>query len=77
MFGKDVCIPTLANSLQPKCRYLGDESYLLSLEVLRQGCMLAAVNSKRAWDRQPEWQKFLKFKVGDLVLLRNHKKETS
>ena len=33
MFGRVVYIPTLANLLQPKSTYLGDESSLVSLEM--------------------------------------------
>ena len=53
MFGKDVYIPTLANILQPKLRYLGDKHSLFCIEMLREAYMLAAINVKRARDRQP------------------------
>ena len=47
MFDRDVFIPTLANLLQPKFRYLGKKSSLLSIEMLREVYMLAGINSKR------------------------------
>ena len=53
MCGRDPYIPSLANLLQPKLGYLGDKSFLLSLEMLEQTYMLAAINVKRARDRQP------------------------
>ena len=52
MFWRDAYIPMLANLLQPKLRYLGDKSSLLSIEMLRETYMLVAVNIKRARDRQ-------------------------
>ena len=47
MFGRDMCIPAIANLLQPKVSYLGDKSSLLSLEMLRETYMLATINLKR------------------------------
>ena len=61
MLRRDVYTPTVANLLQPKLRYLGDKSSLLSMEMLKEVYVLAAVNLKR---------------VGNKVLLRNHKKHT-
>ena len=68
----------LPNLLQPKLRYLGDRSPLLSIDVLREAYMLDAVNLKRAKVTQPNKRtnEIPKFKVGDLVLLGNHKKQT-
>ena len=69
--------PTLANLLQSMIRHVRDESSLCSLEMLSEAYMLAAVNLKRARDRQPN--KVIKakpiFKVGNLVLGRNFKKQ--
>ena len=52
MFGRDVFIPTLPNLLQHKLRYLGGKSSLLC-KMLRGVFMLAAINLKRARERQP------------------------
>ena len=51
MFGRDVYIPTIANPLQPKLRNLGEMSSLLSIEMLREACILAEKNFKRVRDR--------------------------
>ena len=51
-FGRDVCISTLANLLQPKLQYLGYKS-LLSMEMPREAYMLTAINLKRVRDKQP------------------------
>ena len=77
-FGRDVHIPTLANQLHPKLRYLRDVSALLSVEMMRYTYMLVAVNLKKARDKQPSKviKEIPKFKVSDLVLLRNHKKHS-
>ena len=48
MFVRDAYIPTLANLLQPKLRYLEDKSSLLSREMLRDPYMFTVVNGKRA-----------------------------
>ena len=57
---------------------MDDTSILLSLEMLREAYMLAAVNLKKARDRQPKkvTNIFPNFKVSGLVLLRNHKNHT-
>ena len=46
--------------------------------MLIEAYLLAAVKFKRARDIQPSrmTKEIQKFKVGDLVLLRNHKKHT-
>ena len=78
MFGRHVYISTLANLLQPKLRYLGDASALLSVEMLWEVYRLAAVNVKKERDRQPikVIKEIPKYKVSNLVLLRNWKKHT-
>ena len=53
MFGRDVYIHTLANLLQPKWRFLGQNSSLLSIEMLREVYMLAAINSKGIREKHP------------------------
>ena len=75
IFVRDVYITTLANALQTKLRYLGDD-FLLSVEMLRETCMLGAINVKWARDRQPskKTKDLPKSKVGDLMLLKNHTK---
>ena len=37
--------------LQMKLRYLGDTSFMLSLEMLRESYMMAAINIKKTKDR--------------------------
>ena len=71
MFCRDIYIPTLADLPQPELGYL-DKSSLLSIEVLREAHMSEAINFKMAGDRQPSkiTKYLLKFKVGDLVLLK-------
>ena len=71
-FGRDVYIPTVANQVQAKLRYLGDKSSLLSVEMLREAYMLAAIHFKRTRDRQPSkgTKKISKSKVRHLVLLK-------
>ena len=53
MFGRDVYIPTPANLLQPKLRYLADKFSFLSIEMLREVCMLAVMSLKWARKKQP------------------------
>ena len=48
MFGRDVYIPILANVLQPKLRYVDDTSSMLSLEMLTEAYMMAAINFTKA-----------------------------
>ena len=71
MFGRDMYIPPIAHLLQPKLRYLEDKSSLLSVEMLREAYMLAAINLKRVRDRQlmKRRKEIPKFKIGDLELL--------
>ena len=38
--------------LQPKLRYLGDTPYMVSLEMIREAYMMAAVNLNKATDIQ-------------------------
>ena len=63
MFGRDVYISTLVNLLQPNVRYLDDSSTLLSVQILREACMLAAVNLKNAGDRLPNKVKKINSKI--------------
>ena len=74
MFERNVYIPTFANLLEPKLRYMGNKSKLHSLEMLKEAYTLVAVNFKKARDWQPNkvTKEISKFKVGDLVLLRSH-----
>ena len=69
MFRRDdlATLPTSANLLQPKLLYIGDKSSLLSMEVLREAYMLAAINLKRARDKQhiKKTKDTPKFKVRD------------
>ena len=58
MFDRYVYILILVNMAQPKLRYLGVTSSLLSLELLREAYMMAAVYLKKAQDGQPN--EFLK-----------------
>ena len=75
---KDMHIPGLADLLQPKLWYVGNKSSLLSGEMLREAYMLAAIYLKRAGDKQPteKTKDPPKFKVRDLLFLKNHKKQT-
>ena len=59
--------------LQPKLWYLRDRSSFISIDLLRDAFMLAAINLKRAGGRPPV--KRTTFKVRDLVLQKNHKKQ--
>ena len=47
MFGRYVYLPTQANLLQSKLRYIADASALLSVEMLRKAYTLLAVNLKK------------------------------
>ena len=71
-----MCIPTFANMLQPKLRYLDNVSSMLSLEVPREAYKMVAINLRKGRDRQPSKivEEIPKFKAGDFVLLRNLKK---
>ena len=70
-------IPMLANLLQPKLRYSGDESSLLSRNFKRNIHVSCSKFKKRKGQTTQQMTKEIsKFKVGDLVLLRNHKKQT-
>ena len=42
MFVTDAYLPILANMLQPKMRYLGDISSMLSLKMLRKAYMVGS-----------------------------------
>ena len=81
MFGRDLYICTLANLLQPKLRHLGDALALLSEKMFRKVNVVAVVNfeKKKVRDGQPAEviKDIPKFKVGDILLLRNHKKHTT
>ena len=39
--------------MQPKLKYQGDKSSLLSIEILKEPYILAAINLKKARDKQP------------------------
>ena len=54
MFKPDIYIHTLANLLQPKLRYLGDRSFLLCREMLREDYILVTMNLKRTRETQPQ-----------------------
>ena len=62
--------------LQPKLIYIGKTSSMMPLKMLREAYMIAAVNFKKAQDRQlgKKVKDIPEFKVGDLALLKNHKK---
>ena len=75
MFERDVYIPMLASVLQPKLRYLGDRSSLLSVEMVSEAYMLTSLNLKEQERSSKMTKDILKIKVGDLVLLQNHKKQ--
>ena len=47
MFGRDIYIPTLANMLQSKLRYLADTSSMLSIDMLREGYVITAITLKK------------------------------
>ena len=58
-------------------QYLGDKSSLLSIEMLREAYMLAAIHLKRARDKHPiqRTKDSPEFKGRDIALLWNHKKQ--
>ena len=58
-------------------QYLGDKSSLLLIEMMRKTYMLAAIDLKRAREKQPinRTKDLFKFKVRDLLLLQNDKKQ--
>ena len=68
MFGRDIYIPFFATVLQPTLRYLGNISSRLSWEMLREAYMMAAINLKKAQDRQPGKVVKGAHKVGDCVI---------
>ena len=53
MFLRAVYVPSLANLLQLKLRYLGDKSSLPFVEMLREFNVQATINLKSGRDRQP------------------------
>ena len=67
----------LVNLLQSTLKYLGTKSSLISVERLGEVNMLAAIKLKRARSRHPSeiTNDITKFKVKDLILLKDLKKQ--
>ena len=75
MFGCNTFMPTLFKLLPRKLRYIGDECCKIYLDDKRDFFMMAVFNLKIARDEYPPltWdQDRTKFKVGNMVLLKNH-----
>ena len=77
MFGRDFYIPSLHNMLQPALRYLGNEKGLTQLDAVKVALTAACSRLKAVRDKPAKKHQLENhdFKIGDLVLLKNHKKE--
>ena len=75
MFGRDPVLP-LNTLLEPKIRYLGNDSNVLSLEAMKNIFEIAATNLKLVRERgDPQDQPLTnKLQPGDTVLVQNHVK---
>ena len=78
MFHGDCFLPTLAQFLQPKLRYIGDSHLHASLDAIRELNMMNIMSLKRARDHDsPKMnQSTPSFRVGDMVLIRNHSRDS-
>ena len=64
--------------LQPRLRYIGDSHLHASLDVIRELYMMNIMSLKRARDQDPPKmnQSTPSFRVGDMVLIRNHSRDS-
>ena len=71
-------LPHLAAPLQPKLRYLGLDEGMICLDKLRQGYMLAALNTKEPHSKKSKqiYDDIPNYKIGDLVMIRIFKKKS-
>ena len=70
-------LPHLATFLQPKLRYLGSDEGMTCLDKLYQTYMLTALNTKEAHSKQKQdkHDDVPRFKIGDLVMIKNFDKK--
>ena len=75
MFGRDPVLP-LNTLLEPKIRYMGNDSNILSLEEMKKLHEIMATNLKLAREKgDPQEQPMpTKLQPGDMVLIQNHVK---
>ena len=75
MFGRDPILP-LNTLLEPKLRYLGNDTNILSLEAMKNMYKIAATNLKIAREKRdpPKDPKPISLQPGDTVLIQNHTK---
>ena len=75
MFGRDPVLP-LNTLLEPKIKYMGNDSNIISLEMMKKLYEKVATNLKLAQEKgDPQEQPPpMKLQPGDTVLIHNHNK---
>ena len=75
MFGRDAVTKPVANSPNPKLRYMGTEDLILDLKLMSNIFQTQIHNLRMARERVIEGQQPVRkpnIEVGDLVLVRDH-----
>ena len=75
MFGRDPVLP-LNTLLEPKIRYMGNDTNILSLEAMKNIYEIAATNLKLAREKGDPQEQLLSTKLqsGNTVLIQSHVK---
>ena len=70
MFGRDPITP-IAKLLEPKPRYYGEQGGALKMDTLRRLYMIVVQNIRKAREKLPKIEEPHKFKVNDMVLVKD------